>query len=203
MISIIQDTLRDSRNLLSLLMADEYFSREIEKIAHQIASVYLRKGKLIIFGNGGSMCDAMHFAEELTGRFHNDRPALPAIAVSDPSHISCVANDYGYDAIFSRAVEAYAIPGDMVIGISTSGNSPNVIKGVEAAISRDCLTVFLGGKDGGKMKDMCDYRIIIPSQDTARIQEMHGVIIHLIIQLVEKELFLTENPVPIHDSQSC
>ncbi len=201
--SMIQETLRDNRNLVSLLMSDEFFSREVEKLARQIVSVYLRKGKLIIFGNGGSMCDAMHFAEELTGRFHNDRPALPAIAISDPSHISCVANDYGYDAIFSRAVEAYAMPGDMVIGISTSGNSPNVIKGVEAGISRECLTVFLGGKDGGKLKDMCDYHIIIPSQDTARIQEMHGIIIHILIQLVEKELFLTDEAPINHDSLSC
>lgn len=201
--TIIQESLLNARSLISVVVSDEFFAREIEKIARQIAKVYQHKGKLIIFGNGGSMCDAMHFAEELTGRFHADRPALPAIAISDPGHLSCVANDYGYDSVFSRAVEAYAVPGDMVIGISTSGNSANVIKAIEVAQARECFTCLLSGNYGGALKDKCDFQIIIPSDSTARIQEMHGILIHIIIQLVERELFLTDDAHLKDDTHSC
>jgi len=200
---IIHSTLFTARNLVSLVIADEALISEIEKTAKQISEVYQRKGKLIIFGNGGSMCDAIHFAEELTGRFHHDRQALPAIAISDPGHLSCVANDYGYDSVFSRAVEAYTTPGDMVIGISTSGNSANVIKAMEAATQRECFTCLLSGNQGGILKDKCDFQIIVPSDDTARIQEIHAIVIHLLIELVESELFLTDSPLLNHDYPSC
>ena len=191
--SIIRESLSSTRSLISDVLADEAFLQEINKIALQIASVYRSKGKLIIMGNGGSMCDAMHFAEELTGRFHKDRAALPAIAISDAGHLSCVANDYGWEAVFSRAVEAYAVSGDMVIGISTSGNSANVIKALETAHSRECFTCLLSGNHGGALKDKCDFQLIIPSDNTARIQELHGIIIHIIIERVEHELFLTDD----------
>ncbi|MDD2227912.1 MAG: SIS domain-containing protein [Candidatus Cloacimonetes bacterium] len=200
---MIHSSLFSARELVSFLIDDEAFTSQIEKIASQIASIYESKGKLIIFGNGGSMCDAMHFAEELTGRFHNDRQALPAIAISDPGHLSCVANDYGYDSVFSRAVEAYATAGDMVIGISTSGNSANVIKAMEVATQRECFTCLLSGNQGGKLKDRCDFQIIIPSDNTARIQEVHGIVIHMLIELVESELFLTDSSLTIHDLPSC
>lgn len=190
---MVQESLLEAHKLLTFVVEDGVTSRQTELIARQLAEVYSRKGKLIVFGNGGSMCDAMHFAEELTGRFHRDREALPAIAISDPGHLSCVANDYGYEHVFSRAVEAYAQAGDMVIGISTSGNSTNVIKAIEAAQQRNCFTCALLGGNGGKLRDMCDYKVIIPSNDTARIQEIHGILIHIIIQLVEQELFLTDN----------
>jgi len=191
--TMVQESLLDAHRLLTFVVEDGVTSRQTELIARQLAEVYRRKGKLIVFGNGGSMCDAMHFAEELTGRFHKDREALPAIAISDPSHLSCVANDYGYEHVFSRAVEAYAQPGDMVIGISTSGNSANVIKAIEAAQQRDCFTCALLGGNGGKLRDMCDFQVVVPAQDTARVQEIHGIIIHIIIQLVEQELFTSSD----------
>jgi len=191
--TMVQESLLDAHRLLTFVVEDGVTSRQTELIARQLAEVYRRKGKLIVFGNGGSMCDAMHFAEELTGRFHKDREALPAIAISDPGHLSCVANDFGYEHVFSRAVEAYAQAGDMVIGISTSGNSANVIKAIEAAQQRECFTCVLLGGNGGKLRDMCDFQIIVPSPDTARIQEIHGMLIHIIIQLVEQELFLTSD----------
>lgn len=195
--------LDNAHQLLERFLAEEENILMIKRIATQMAEVYERNGKLIIFGNGGSMCDAMHFAEELTGRFHQDRAALPAIAISDPSHLSCVANDYGYDMVFARAVEAYAQPGDMVIGISTSGNSANVIKALEAAAKRDCFTCVLLGKDGGALKDMADYQIIVPSEDTARIQELHGIIIHILIEVVEKLLFTKDDAYLKDDPKLC
>lgn len=186
---ILNDALTETQSLLQALQSDQERQDSLISLASQIAEVFQRGGKLIVFGNGGSMCDAMHLAEELTGRFHKDRPALPAIAISDPGHLSCVANDYGYEMVFTRGVEAYANAGDLLIGISTSGNSENVIKGLEAGIAKECFTAALLGKDGGKLKDLCDFPIIVPSQNTARIQEVHGLIIHVLIEMVEKELF--------------
>ena len=147
--------------------------------------------KIISCGNGGSMCDAMHFAEELSGRFRNDRKGLAAISISDPSHISCVGNDYGYDAIFSRYVEALGQPGDVLLGISTSGNSANVIKAVEAAKGIGIKTVVLTGKDGGKLAAKADLEIRAPySQYADRAQEIHIKVIHNLILGIEKELGL-------------
>jgi len=163
--------------------------QEIEAIATCIADRYRKRGKVIIFGNGGSMCDAMHFAEELTGRFHRDREALPAIAISDPSHITCVANDYGFDEIFARAVRAYANDGDVVIGISTSGNSTNVIKALDVAQKLGCMTVALLGRDGGKLAGSTDYQLIVGAETSDRVQEIHTMILHILVQLVEHELF--------------
>jgi len=200
---MIKTALTDAQNLLQAFAEDDNALREIDNIARQLVDVYSRKGKLIVFGNGGSMCDAMHMAEELTGRYHADRPALAALAISDPGHISCVANDYGYDSVFSRGVEALANAGDMVIGISTSGNSANVLKAMQTARDRECFTAVLLGKDGGKLLDTCDFQIVVPSFDTARIQEIHGIIIHILISLVEKELFLTPKASAIPCSQIC
>ena len=143
----------------------------------------------MICGNGGSNCDALHFAEEFTGRFRKERRPLPAIAISDSSHITCVGNDYGFDYIFSKGVEAYGKAGDMFIGISTSGNSGNVIKAVEAAKNMGIKTVALLGKDGGKLKGMCDYEFIIPGETSDRIQEIHMMILHIIIEGVERIMF--------------
>jgi len=200
---MIKTALTDAQNLLQAFAEDDNALRETENIARQLVDVYSRKGKLIVFGNGGSMCDAMHMAEELTGRYHADRPALAALAISDPGHISCVANDYGYDSVLSRGVEALANAGDMVIGISTSGNSANVLKAMQTARDLECFTAVLLGKDGGKLLDTCDFQIVVPSFDTARIQEIHGIIIHILISLVEKELFLTPKASAIPCSQIC
>ena len=160
-----------------------------EKIAQELAQAYKNGKKSLIAGNGGSNCDAMHFAEEFTGRFRKERRALPAISISDPSHITCVANDYGFEYIFSKGVEAYGQEGDMFIGISTSGNSPNVIKAVEQAKAQGLITVGLLGKDGGKLKGVCDYEFIIPGKTSDRVQEIHMMILHIIIEGVERIMF--------------
>ena len=141
-------------------------------------------------GNGGSMCDAMHFAEEWTGRFRKDRSALAAVAFSDPSHLTCIANDFGYDEVFAREVEAYGKEGDLLLAISTSGNSPNVLRAVEVARSKGVTTVGLLGKDGGKMRDLVDIPIIVPQATTSdRIQELHIKVIHITIEAVERRFF--------------
>lgn len=160
-----------------------------EKIAVDLAGAFERGNKVLIAGNGGSNCDALHFAEEFTGRFRGNRRALPAISLSDSSHITCVGNDFGFDYIFSRGVEAYGKEGDFFIGLSTSGNSANVIKAVEAAKALGMKTVILLGKDGGKLKGMCDYEYIIPGATSDRIQEIHMMILHIIIEGVEKIMF--------------
>ena len=135
------------------------------------------------------MCDAMHFAEELSGRFRNDRKALPAVSISDPSHISCVGNDYGFDFVFSRYVEALGCKGDVLLAISTSGNSANVIRGAEAARNKGMKVVGLTGKDGGKLASLCDVEIRVPHHGFAdRIQEVHIKVIHCLIQAIETGL---------------
>jgi len=160
----------------------------ISAVIDLIKNAFAHKNKVIIFGNGGSMCDAMHFAEELTGRFRKERIPYPAIAISDPSHLTCVANDYGFEEVFARGVQAYAQPNDVVIGISTSGNSPNVIKAIRKAQELGCFTIALLGKDGGALKDACDYELIVRAETTDRIQEIHTLIIHIIIEGIEEDI---------------
>ena len=160
-----------------------------EKIAQELAQAYKNGKKSLIAGNGGSNCDAMHFAEEFTGRFRNDRKALPSISISDSSHITCVGNDYGFDFIFAKGVEAFGQEGDFFFGISTSGNSKNIIEAVKSAKERNLKTVALLGKDGGKLKGACDYEFIIPGETSDRIQEVHMMILHIIIEGVERILF--------------
>lgn len=175
--------------LLENFIKEEEERRETEKVAKALADTFLKGNKVLICGNGGSNCDALHFAEEFTGRFRGDRRALPAIAISDSSHITCVGNDYGFDYIFSRGVEAYGKEGDMFFGISTSGNSSNVIKAVEVAKTMGMKTCVLLGKDGGKLKGMCDYEFIIPGKTSDRVQEIHMMILHIIIEGVERIMF--------------
>lgn len=175
--------------LLEEFIKEEEERKETEKVAKELADIFLKGNKVLICGNGGSNCDALHFAEEFTGRFRKDRRALPAIAISDSSHITCVGNDYGFDYIFSRGVEAFGKEGDMFIGISTSGNSANVIKAVEAAKKLGMKTCVLLGKDGGKLRGTCDYEFIIPGETSDRIQEIHMMILHIIIEGVEKIMF--------------
>ena len=136
------------------------------------------------------MSDAMHFAEELTGRFRGDRPALPAMAISDPTHLTCVANDFGFEYVFSRYVEAHGKAGDVLLAISTSGNSENIVKAVDAAHCKGMLVIGLTGKDGGKMKNMCDVNICVPWNGYSdRIQEIHIKVIHILIEQIEAHLF--------------
>jgi D-sedoheptulose 7-phosphate isomerase len=143
-------------------------------------------GKILSCGNGGSLCDAQHFAEELSGRYRHDRPALAAIAITEASHMSCVANDYGYDHVFGRFVQALGRPGDVLLAISTSGNSPNILRAVEAAKAAGMLVVGLTGKDGGQLAALCDVEIRAPHSGFAdRIQEIHIKAIHIMIMLIE------------------
>lgn len=183
------DSYKTELNLLKDFIEKEEKEQITEKIAVDLAKIFENGNKVLICGNGGSNCDALHFAEEFTGRFRKERRALPAIAISDSSHITCVGNDYGFDYIFSKGVEAYGKSGDMFIGISTSGNSGNVIKAVELAKSIGMKTVALLGKDGGKLKGMCDYEFIIPGETSDRIQEIHMMILHIIIEGVERIMF--------------
>ena len=146
-------------------------------------------GKIISCGNGGSMCDAMHFAEELTGKFREERSPIPAVSISDPSHITCVGNDYGFDAIFSRYVESVGNTGDVLLAISTSGKSTNVIRAAEEANRKGIKVVALTGKDGGELSDLCDIEIRVPHFGYSdRIQEIHIKVIHILILLIEKNL---------------
>ncbi len=160
---------------------------KIEDAAQIIFHSVSNGGKVISCGNGGSMCDAMHFAEELSGRFRNDRKPIAALSISDPSHISCVGNDYGYEFIFSRYIEALASKGDVLLAISTSGNSKNVINAIKAAKSKGMKVIGLTGKDGGKMANMCDVEIRAPYSEYAdRAQEIHIKVIHSLIHGIEE-----------------
>lgn len=162
----------------------------IESAAQLIANAFENEGKVIVAGNGGSLCDAAHFAEELTGLFRNYRAALPAIALSEPAHITCVGNDLGFEWVFARGVEAYGQAGDVFVGLTTSGNSPNIIKAFEAAEKRGLKTIAFLGKGGGKLKGVANLELCIEGFKTSdRIQEAHMTAIHIIIEMVENLLF--------------
>jgi D-sedoheptulose 7-phosphate isomerase len=162
----------------------------IERTAELLSQVFQNGCKVLIAGNGGSLCDASHFAEELTGFFRGPRRALPAIALSDPGHITCTANDLGFDWIFSRSVEALGQPGDLFVGLTTSGNSPNIVNAVEAAQKQGLHTVLFLGKGGGKLKGVADLEWIVEGFPTSdRIQEAHMAAIHVIIEALEQHLF--------------
>lgn len=170
---------------------------QIADAATLLIATFAHGNKLIVFGNGGSAADAQHFAAEITGRFKMERRALPAIALTtDTSALTAIGNDYGFDKIFSRQVEGLAVAGDIVVGISTSGNSPNVALALEAARKQGCKTVALLGRDGGTICQLVDLAIIIPSFDTPHIQEGHITTIHILCDLLEKGLFTSENSKP-------
>lgn len=162
----------------------------MEGVAHALSRCFERGNKLIIAGNGGSLCDAAHFAEELTGFFRKSRRALPAIALTEAGHLTCTGNDLGFEHVFSRGVEAYGQPGDIFIGLTTSGNSSNIINAFDAARKQELETVAFLGKGGGKLKGVADFELIIDGFITSdRIQEAHMAAIHLIIEQVEDLLF--------------
>ena len=185
----IKDNFLEARTVLDAFINDERNIHLICEAGDAMVASIKAGGKIISCGNGGSMCDAMHFAEELTGRFRNDRPSIAAISISDPSHLSCVGNDYGYEFVFSRYIEGVGNAGDVLLGISTSGNSTNVIKAAEAAQKKGMKVIVLSGKDGGKLKDMCDVEIRAPKSEYAdRAQEIHIKVIHSLIQYIEDRI---------------
>lgn len=185
----ILSSFQEAESYLSLFVSDTSNISKITEVSELIARCFQNKGKVLICGNGGSACDAAHFAEEFTGRYRKDRKALPVIAINNPSHITCVANDYGFEYIFSRYVEAFANENDIVIGLSTSGNSANVFNALQSAKKQGAKTVALLGKDGGKILGKSNYEWIIPAKNSDRIQEIHMLILHSIIEAVERILF--------------
>jgi D-sedoheptulose 7-phosphate isomerase len=188
--AIILEGINHGIDALLQLKNDENL-KFIEKSAILIAEAFQKGNKILIAGNGGSLCDANHFAEELTGFFRQPRKALPALSLSESSHITCTANDLGFEWVFARGVEAFGKPGDVFVGLTTSGNSPNIINAFQAAKELRLSTIAFLGKEGGKLKGFADLELIIKGFSTSdRIQEAHMTAIHIIIQLIEKQLGL-------------
>lgn len=186
--NFIVSQLQDHQSVLKRV--EEELSGQISVAALRLIETLKIGNKLLIMGNGGSAADAQHFSGEIVSRFRMERPGLPAIALStDSSIITAIGNDYGFERIFSRQVEALAAPGDALVGISTSGNSPNILRALEVGRQAGCSTIGLLGRDGGTIKAACDIPLIIPSDDTPRIQEGHITVIHIICDLIEQGLF--------------
>lgn len=191
MLDFIQTQWQEAQKTLNDFFQNTENINKIAVAAQKMIEAIQSGKKIMTCGNGGSHCDAMHFAEELSGKYRNDRPALPAIAISDSGHITCVGNDYGFEFIFSRFVEAIGQQDDILVGISTSGNSANVLKAFEVAKQKNITTIALTGKDGGKLAQLADLEIRVPHFGYAdRIQEIHIKIIHIWIGLIEKGLGL-------------
>lgn len=187
--AFIKNSLLEAQQTLNKFIDDPENIKKIEQSIQLFADAFKNGGRVFSCGNGGSMCDSLHFAEELTGRYRKDRAPLPATGISEAGHITCIANDFGFEYIFSRYVEAWGQKGDVLLAISTSGNSANVIKAVESAKAKGMKVVGLMGKDGGKLKSMVDASIIVPCSITDRIQEIHIKCIHIFIEGIERQLF--------------
>lgn len=176
--SVLEAFCSDGRNLSAIRQAGELMLAALRG-----------GGKLISCGNGGSMCDAMHFAEELTGKFRDDRPPIAALSISDPSHLTCVGNDHGFEQVFARFLQAHGRPGDVLLAISTSGNSPNILRAAEAAKHQGMRVVGLTGNQGGQLAALCDVEVRVPHQGYAdRVQEVHIKVIHALIDHIEQGL---------------
>ncbi|NEX63312.1 SIS domain-containing protein [Noviherbaspirillum galbum] len=187
MIEHVRTALVEAHGLLEQLLADEAALAKIVQASAILANSFARDGRAFSCGNGGSMCDAMHFAEELTGRFRKDRRGIAATAISDASHITCVANDFGYDAVFARYIEAHARPGDVLLAISTSGRSASVLNAVRAAQDRQVQVIGLTGQSSSELATLSDICICTPGGAYAdRVQELHIKVIHILIELVER-----------------
>ncbi len=187
--TIIQDSLAQAHKELERFMADPDTVPSIEKAAEVMSGCLSSGGKIISCGNGGSLCDATHFAEELTGRFRNDRRPFPAMAINDPAYLTCVGNDYSFDVVFSRWIEAFGNPGDVLLAMSTSGTSPNIIKAAEAAKSLGMKVVALTSKKGQTLSALSDVAIMAPdAPHSDRIQEIHIKVIHILIEAIESSI---------------
>jgi D-sedoheptulose 7-phosphate isomerase len=175
----------DAHRVLDQFIQGKGNIEAVERIAVVLHRSLAAGHKVMACGNGGSACDAMHFTEELTGRFRNDRPPMAALACVDPGHITCTANDYGFDHVFSRWVEALSKPGDCLVVLSTSGNSQNIVNAVASAKARQMITIALLGKNGGKLNGKCDHQLIVPGDTSDRIQELHMLILHVLVESLE------------------
>lgn len=186
----IKNIIQASIDTKARVLADTQLVTRIDEVARVIAGAFRNGNRVYLCGNGGSAADAQHLAAEFTGRFYSDREPLPAEALHvNTSFMTAVANDYSYDEVYQRAVKAHGRAGDVLIGLSTSGNSKNILLAQEEARKRGMIVVSFTGESGGKMKDLCDYLLNVPSNDTPRIQESHIMIGHIVCQLVEEELF--------------
>ncbi|MBK1992316.1 D-sedoheptulose 7-phosphate isomerase [Campylobacter sp. 2018MI35] len=190
MLTYIKKYFEESIDTKEQILKDEDLLNLIKKVALEIIKAYKNGNKTLLAGNGGSAADAQHIAGELVSRFYFDRPGLASIALTtDTSILTAIGNDYGYEKVFSRQLEAQGLKGDIFIGISTSGNSVNILKALEICKEKGIISVGLTGKSGGKMNDLCDYCIKVPSNCTPRIQESHILIAHILCAIVEEELF--------------
>jgi D-sedoheptulose 7-phosphate isomerase len=187
--SVVKATLLEARAALDALLADEAMLGEIERAGALLADTFEAGGRAYSCGNGGSMCDAMHFAEELTGRYRDDRPGYAAVAIADASHLSCVGNDYGYEQVFARYVQAHGRAGDVLLAITTSGTSKNVVAAARKAREIGVKVIALTGKPGAPITELADVAIVTPAGKYAdRVQELHIKVIHILIELVERRL---------------
>ncbi|MBK9600161.1 MAG: D-sedoheptulose 7-phosphate isomerase [Flavobacteriales bacterium] len=183
----IESHFSEAASVLERFRSDPANLLAVEHAGELMLAAVKAGGKLISCGNGGSMCDAMHFAEELTGKFRDDRAPIAAVSISDPSHLSCVGNDHGFEQVFARFVQAHGKPGDVLLAISTSGNSPNVLRAAEVAKKQGVKVVGLTGKDGGKLAPLCDVEVRVPHAGYAdRVQEVHIKVIHALIDHIER-----------------
>lgn len=182
-------SLKEAQETLNKFLSSQDLMAKCEEFSKLCLDTVRNGGNMFSCGNGGSHCDAMHFAEEFTGRYRKDRKPIGALALGDPSHVTCVSNDYGFEHIFSRQIEGLGRKGDLLLGLSTSGNSKNVILAFEAAKKKGIKTIALLGKDGGALKGLADLAIVVPAQTSDRIQEIHIKLIHTVIESVEREIF--------------
>jgi D-sedoheptulose 7-phosphate isomerase len=190
MIEHITHSLKEAQTGLNNLLANPEALAQIGQAAQVLIDCFEQKGHVYSCGNGGSMCDAMHFAEELTGRYRQDRPALGAAAMSDASHMSCVGNDYGYEHVFSRYVEAHGRAGDCLLALSTSGTSKNVVRAAQTAKAQGLKVIVLSGKRNPALEALCDVYLCTPAGHFAdRVQELHIKVLHILIELVERHFF--------------
>jgi D-sedoheptulose 7-phosphate isomerase len=186
----IRSSLLEAKAALDNLLANDAALARIEAAARLLVDTFRQGGRVYSCGNGGSMSDAMHFAEELTARYRKDRPGLPAIAISDPSHLTCVGNDFGYDDVFSRFIEAHGRAGDCLLAISTSGKSANVLKAARSAKALGMRVITLAGKPASALEQVADIGLCTPGGAYAdRVQELHIKVIHILIELIERDMF--------------
>lgn len=188
-VAVVRAALSEARDALAALLADEAMQANVARAGALLAATFRQGGKVYACGNGGSMCDAMHFAEELTGRYRDDRPGYPAVAIADASHLSCVGNDYGYEQVFARYVQAHGRAGDVLLAITTSGTSKNVVAAAHRAREMGVKVIALTGRQNSPIAELADIAIVTPAGRYAdRVQELHIKVIHILIELVEREL---------------